>query len=127
MAATAAFASTPKNALIQVSTANTNFDGSGTLGTLLTVGANGAYIKKIVATAAEATTAGCVRIFLSIDGGSTKRLIGEIAIAAATPSATVRVATGTLTLNEVLPAAAILYASTHNAEDINVRCEYGEY
>jgi hypothetical protein len=127
MAATPVFAGTPKMGLGQVSTANTNRDGTGTLATLFTAGASGSYLKKIVCKATVTTTAGMVRIFVSLDGGTTKRLIHEFTVDAVTPSASVAGWTEEQEFNEVLPASAIVYASTHNAEAINLRAEYGDF
>lgn len=119
--ATPVFAQTPVCGHGQVSTANTNRDGTGTLVTLYTAGTNGGRVEYIRAKAAVTTTAGMVRIFLSTDSGTTKRLWAEIAISAVTVGASTQSAEGEYrpTLPLVLPASAILYASTHNAEAIN--------
>jgi hypothetical protein len=128
MASTPAFTSTPRLAHGQVSTANTNRDGTGTLVTLLTGVAAGTKVFEITAQATVTTTAGMVRIFISTDGGTTKRLYDELAIAAATVSASVKGTRITSTYsNLVLPdSSSILYASTHNAEAINVVVHAGD-
>ena len=122
MASTPSFTSTPRIGYGQVSTANTNRDGTGTVVTMLTGAAAGTKVFEIAAQATVTTTAGMVRIFLSLDGGTTKRLIDELAIAAATVSASVKGTRITTSYsNLILPdASAVLYASTHNAEAINV-------
>jgi len=118
-------------AQVQISTANTNRDGTGTLGTVLTASStgNGVAVTVVTYIAAVTTTAGMVRLFL--DDGSNKRLIAEIAVAAVTPSATVACATGTYTPpwadGLVIPPGWSLKASTHNAEAINVFAHYGTY
>jgi hypothetical protein len=63
-----------------------------------------------------------VRLYLSSDSGTTNRLFDEVAIAAATPSASVRATrVSTVYTNLILPSASWqLRASTHNAEAINV-------
>lgn len=128
MATTPAFAATPKHANGQVSAANTNRDGSGTLVTLLTAGASGSKIEEITVIGAVTTTAGMVRLFTSTDGGTTKRLFDEIAIDAVTPSGTLPAFRRSKRYtNFVLPAGALLYASTHNAEAINVHADYGDF
>ena len=122
MATNPSFVSTPRLEVVQVGTANTNRDGSGTLGTLITGAAAGTRVFEIVAQAAESTTAGMVRIFLSTDGGTTKRLIDEISIAAATASGSVKATRNSAVYQNLVleDANCILYASTHVAEDINV-------
>lgn len=116
-------------AIVQISTANTNRDGSGTLGTVLTAANNGYAVTKVDVIGTVTTTAGQVRLFVD-DGGGTARLIAEIAISAATPSASVQCATGSWTPSGdglCLPSGYILKASTHNAEAINVIAHYGKY
>ena len=128
MATSASFAATPKNTGAAISTANTGRDGSGTLGTVYTAGASGSRIDSIVVQATGTTTAGMIRFFLSIDAGTTKRLIGEVPVVAVTASATVPVWQALLTSQNssflqnglVLQASAILYAATNNAESFNV-------
>jgi hypothetical protein len=104
-------------------TANTGHDGSGTLATLLT-GISG-VAQRIDAIAINAgaangvTTAGKVRFFLSTDNGVTKRKIGELAVSAATPSATVAAFSDVWYPPRpiaVADANTILYAAPHNAE-----------
>jgi hypothetical protein len=78
--------------------------------------------------ATSTTTAGMIRFFISIDAGTTKRLIYEQPVLAITASATVPAWSVTLTSQNasfmqnglVLQANAILYASTNNAETFNV-------
>ena len=128
MAANPTFTSTPRVGYGQVSAANTSRDGTGTLVTLLTGAAAGTKVFEIAAQATVTTTAGMVRIFLSLDSGTTKRLIDEMSIAAATVSASVKgTRIATTYSNLVLPdASAVLYASTHNAEAINVAAFAGD-
>lgn len=105
----------------QVSAANTNRDGTGTIVDLYTAPTEGARISYIRAKATVTTTAGMVRIFIKNSGG-TYRLIGEISIAAATPSATVQASEGEYYPTEpwLLLNGDVIGASTHNAEAINV-------
>lgn len=127
MAATAAFASTPKLGFGQATTANTNKDGTGSLATLLTAGSSGAYLKKLTVAALTTTTTGILRLFISTDGGSTKKMFKEYAVTAATPSATVLGFSTTDTLNMVIPASAIVYMATEKTETFNCHIEYGDY
>lgn len=122
MATTAAYASTPVAALAQVSTANTARDGTGTLATVLTGATNGTRIDDIMIKATVTTTAGTVRFFLSLDGGTTKRLILEIPVVANTVSASNPAWSYMISnLGWLLPnGSAILYASTEKAEAMNI-------
>lgn len=124
MASNPSFASNPLAPdLIEISTANTNRDGTGTLGTLTTGTTDGVVVESITITATGTTTAGMIRFFLSIDGGSTKKLICEKTVIAKTPSASLN-AFSTLVPElaglVLLTTNTILYASTNNAETFNV-------
>jgi hypothetical protein len=86
MAATPAYAASPNVGMVQISTANTNKDGTtGTYGTLFTAGASGSRIDRITITSTGTTTAGMVRLF--VNDGSNARLWLEVPIPAVTPSA----------------------------------------
>ena len=124
MSSTPNFASTALAPdLVQISTANANRDGSGTLATVTTGTANGVVIEQITATATGNTTAGMLRFFLSTNGGSTKHLIREEQVLAQTVSDTARAFTvevSALTGLVLMTTSTILYASTNNAETFNV-------
>lgn len=122
MATAAQYAAVPRAAVAQVSTANTNRDGTGTLVTVLSGGANGTRVDDLVVQAVGTTTAGMVRLFLSLDGGTTNRLLREVAVSAITPSGTVPAFRAELSdLAWLLPDSnAQLRASTHNAETFNI-------
>jgi hypothetical protein len=128
MAAEPIFAATPKCAIGQVTAANTARDGTGTIVTLLTAGSAGAKIERVQIMGVGTVTGGMVRLFISTDGGTTKRLWKERPVTATTPSATVpgwlddfKVPDG------LLPNGALIYASTHNAETFNVFAFYGDF
>lgn len=123
----AQFAATPKVGIAQVSTANTARDGSGTLATIFTPGANGARVDKITIVATGTTTAGMVRLF--IHDGANARLYREIEVTAITPTATVKAFLESFVpLNGlILPTGYSLRASTHNAETFNVIAEGGDF
>lgn len=128
MATTPAFAATPRAAIAQVTTANTNRDGSGTPVALFTPGANGSKIEEIVVEAIATTTAGMVRIFLSPDGGTTYRLIDEFAVTAITPSGTVSPFRASRKYaNLVVPVGYKVAATTHNTETFNVFALGGDF
>lgn len=120
---------TPVAAGGSLSAANANRDGTGTLVTLYTAGANGGRVDMVRAKAKGDTTAGMVRVYLSTDAGATKRLIAELVVAAVTVAADVAGWEGEWVPSRplVVPAAAVLYASTHNAEGINVFGLGGDY
>lgn len=123
MAADPVFATTPKVGMVQISTANTARDGTGTIGAVLTGGASGTLINKIEISATGTTTAGVVRLFL--DNGTNVYLLREIFVTAATPSTTVSVWNAQLLFAAPnvlhLPTNSwVLKASTHNAEAFNV-------
>lgn len=120
MADSPAFAVTPRLASVNVATANTNRDGTGTVATLITGASTGTRIAEIVIQARATTTAGMVRIFLY--DGTTYRFFDEVSVAAATVSASVKgTRVSTLYNNLVLPSASwSIVVSTHNAESIDV-------
>jgi hypothetical protein len=119
MASNANYAATPKSALAQLSAANTNRDGTGTIVTVLTAGTSGSRIDDIVITATATTTAGMVRLFLH--DGTNARLFREVPVTAITPSATVQAFAASLpNLALVLAPGWSLRAATHNAESFNV-------
>jgi hypothetical protein len=122
MASTPVFIGTAKTWTLQVATANTNLDGAtGTYGDLVAGGANGSIVEHITVKAAANTTAGMIRIFH--DNGSNARLVADLPIAAATPSATVAAAGGLIVFpggGHIVPNGHKLIASTYNAEAINL-------
>lgn len=122
------FASLPKIGVASISTANTNRDGTGTIGTVLTAGSNGTRLRGVAVKATVTTTAGMVRLYLH--DGATSQLWKEVPVTALTPSPTVEAFAAYL--NEysnpelfplVLPNGWSLRASTHNAEAFKVIAE----
>jgi hypothetical protein len=124
MASTPGYAAIPRAPdVAQISTANTNRDGSGTLATLSTGTSGGDAIENVGIVASGTTTPGMIRFFLSKDGGTTKVLIVEQQVPAVTPSGTqpafstnVPQLVGLL----LMTTSTILYVSTNNAEAFNV-------
>jgi hypothetical protein len=115
----------------QVSTANTNRDGSGTLATLGTAPAAGSRLDGVIIQGVGTTTAGMVRLY--IHDGANARLFAEVPITAITPSATqpafsaaLNSATMAQAFPIVLPSGYSLRASTHNAETFNVIGQAGD-
>ena len=119
MATAAQYASTVQTAQAQISTANANRNGTGTIGTVITGATNGTRVDDISIVATGTTTAGVVRLFIS--DGTNVRLWQEILVSAVTPSTTVQVWSYTL-LNQalILKSGWSLQASTNNAETFNV-------
>lgn len=104
----------------QISTANTNRDGTGTLVDVFTAGDTGATIQRIEMIAIGTTTAGVIRLYLF--DGTNNRLFDEVLVTAITPSTTVEVWSAVLTPipNIPLKAGWKLKAAPHNAETFNV-------
>jgi hypothetical protein len=88
----------------RIAAANTASDGSGTLVTLVTAGANGSRVDGVRfrnAQVALAASSNMVhRIFLTNTSGTTPRLIGEVATPAATRSASAIGATSIFTFDQ---------------------------
>ena len=132
MATSANYVGTPKLGVAQVSTANTNLDGTGTLGTIFTAGSSGSRIDSIAIKATGTTTAGMVRLF--IHDGTNARLLSEVPVLAITPSATLPAFEVLLTGDTysqlfpiILPNTYSLRASTHAAETFNVIASGGDF
>lgn len=132
MASAPIFTGTPRCAIGQVSAANTNRDGTGTIATIFTPGANGSRIETITVVAVGTTTAGMIRLY--IHDGTNARLWKEIGVTALTPSSTVKAFTAVIDCGDgnhqnilVLPTGYSLRASTHNAETFNVLVIGGDY
>jgi hypothetical protein len=113
---------TVNTGMVNISTANANLDGTGTLGTVLTAAANGTNVKSVTIKAKGSTTAqGMVRLFV-YDGVNT-RLIGEVEIPVVTQSATDECFEKYLDLDLDLKAGYILKASTQIADNFNIFAE----
>ena len=119
MATAAQYAATPRTAVGQVSTANTNRDGTGTIATIFTAGSSGSRIDDIYIVATGTTTAGVVRLF--IHDGTNARLLSENLVTAVTPGTSVAVFSVAL-LNQaiILANGYSLRASTQIAETFNI-------
>lgn len=129
MAENAQFTATANTARVRISTANTNRDGSGTIGNVFAAGASGSRIERVRIKATSTTTAGMVRMYTY--DGSTYRLYEEIAVSAITPSATVESFEATVTLGNGAPLTLAtgwsLGFSTHNAETFDVTVIGGDF
>ena len=123
----ALFTLTPPTYGVQISTANTNRDGTGTIGTIWTVGANGGLLWSVRVQASVTTTAGVIRLFQR--PGATWYLWKEILVTAVTPSTTVEAWSAEyVPVNPLaLPSGALFGASTNNAETFTVFPNAGDY
>jgi hypothetical protein len=122
MAANPAFISTPRLASVNVATANTAIDGTGTITPLITGAAAGTRVLEIDVQCAATSAAANVSIFISTDGGTTFRLFDQIAVTAATASNTVKANRNvTAYTNLVLPSTShVLGVTTSISQSTNV-------
>lgn len=138
MAATPNFSASPRSSTATLASANTAFDGSGTMGTVITGGTNGTRVDMIVIQATATTTAGLVNLFISDTAGANTaantHLIRGNTIAAVTPSATTAPTNVTLTtqtnpefLPLFVPAGYTLRASTTVAQGFRVTANGGDF
>lgn len=145
MAAAAQYINIYKSAGVTISTANTNRDGTGTVGTLLTAktAANdgtGAIVERLRCIAQGTTTAGMLRFFRYT--GAAYQFLFEVPVSAVpSPSATVRAwsldqvtspayvvdDSGAMVVRIQLMPGESLRCSTHNAETFHVTADYGEF
>lgn len=112
---------TANTGMVAISTANTNLDGTGTLGTVLTGASNGTLIKSIIIKSTTNTTAGMVRLFVT--GGGNTRLLMEIPVPAINKAAINATFETKIDLNFTLQSGYIIKASTQNAETFNIIAE----
>jgi len=101
---------------VSFATANSNLDGTGTLGDIITGASQGTHIQHVKIKAEGTTTAGMIRLF--IYDLATTLLMKEFLVAAITPSATVQSweVEWIPTTNLILASGEILRVSTENAE-----------
>jgi hypothetical protein len=123
------FAATPRTAQSQVSTANTNRDGTGTIATVFTAGANGSRIETVEIVATGTNTVGMVRLY--VHDGTNARLLREQPIPANTPSGTVPAFQITLVFGDYVPLILqngwSLRASTQVGETFNIIVFAGDF
>ena len=105
-----------------VDTANTNTDGTGTLGTIITGASNGTLIQNITVKGIATDTKGMVRLFM-YDGTSVTALLDEINIPAITQSSIQSAFEIAYTVNYWLKSGWSLKASTQTGDDFNIIAE----
>jgi len=112
---------TANTAMVTISTANTNLDGTGTLGTVLTAASSGTLIKSVNIKAIGNTTEGVVRLFIT--HGASTRLISEVEVKAVTKGANDPAFEARLEINFDMDSGDVLKASTEKAESFIVLAE----
>jgi hypothetical protein len=112
---------TVNNGAANISTANTNMDGTGTLGSVLT--SNGSNLLNVTIKATGDTTEGIIRLFL-YDGTNTKLLV-EIPVVAADQTANYPSFARKVVFQGgfSLKSGWVLKAATARAESFNVIAE----
>ena len=123
MAVSPTFASNPRSIdKVAVATANTNRDGTGTIATVAAGTTAGFKVNSVVAQATVTTTGGMIRLYISVDTGSTWFLFDEFPVAPTTVSATVAGSRMARSYTDLVLKGTtnLLGASTHNAENHNV-------
>jgi len=124
------FALTPNcKTVLGTATANTSRTTFATGFDIITGGTNGTRVEGVWFTATGTTTAGTIRIWHRINGGS-DILIGEIPVSAITPSGTLQVWTGfwkPIVSPFVLSASDKISFTTHNAEQFSASPAAGDY
>jgi hypothetical protein len=125
---------TPRGAVVTTTTANTTYtDSPSNVQTLATMGANGGRVTGLRSIPRATVTATALHLFLSTDGGTTKKLVRSTLMAADTVSATDAAAVTDWGLSEdapmILPASAIVYVSqaVTLADGINTHIEWADY
>lgn len=113
---------TANTAMAAISTANSNLDGTGTLGTILTGASNGTLIKSVSIKSTGNTTVGMVRLFVH-DGANSSYLLLEVPVPKNAQAATNPAWETQITLDFTLKSGYILKASTQNAENFNIIAE----
>lgn len=112
---------TANTGMVTISTANSNLDGTGTLGTVITAASNGTRVKTVTIKAKGSTTAeGMIRLFVS---NGTARLLAEIEVPVITQSGKDTCFEKFLELDLDLLSGDVLSASTEKADAFNVFAE----
>lgn len=128
------FSKTPKVGMVsEIKTANTAKDGTGTVATVYTAGADGAYVNSIVFRAKGTNVQTVARVFLNNGSDPTtatnNTLIAEMTLPATTLSETTQLAHQELVLNKTLPAGykLNLTVGTTVSAGYAVTCFGGDY
>lgn len=122
MATSPSFIAAPRLATVNVSSANTATDGTGSITTLITGASSGTRVLEVIVKCAATSAAAQINLFLSTDGGTTWRIFDSLTVGAVTQSTTVGgFETSASYVNLVLPDAnARLGVTTTIAQSTNV-------
>jgi hypothetical protein len=129
------FTKSPVIGLAEISAANPNLDGTGTIVEVVDGQTEGVRIDQIEVKATVTTTSGVVRLFLSFDSGVTWVLWREVSVSPVIPSAVLPAFRGVIDLSttlddpplNLLDATVRLGASTERAEAFNVYARGGDF
>lgn len=133
MATVPSFTATPQIDIAQISAANTNRDGTGTIVSILTGGAAPNYLKVesiAVKAIAAIAVAGMVRFYISNDAGVTWKLLHEMLVGVVAASASVAAFEDIWYCPDdlVLPSASYkIGASTEKADTFNLIAMSGKF
>lgn len=112
--------------MVQISTANTNRDGTGSMETLVDVtNEDGARVEKLRLKATGTVTAGKIHVYLH-DGTNT-RVEWEVLVTAVAPDSVTLAWESTLTLDIDMQKDWQIRVATDNAETFNVSAHGGRY
>lgn len=89
MATNPQFINTPRIAMANTASANTNIDGTGTITEVIQGATGGTRVLELVVKLAASSAAAQVNIFLTTDSGTTWRHFDSVTVTAATVSTTV--------------------------------------
>lgn len=118
---------TAKTGMVQIATANSNLNGTGTLGTVLTAGSNGTLIKRVYIKAITDCEMGMIRLFVTDASGSNTSLIREIPVTAVTKASINKAFEADIEMDYTLGANCILKASTEVGNTFNIIAEGMEW
>jgi hypothetical protein len=125
------FVDTPHIGLVAISTANTNRDGTGTLGDVITGATDGTRVDRIVIKAGGTTTNGMVRVYLY--NGVNTMLWDEVFVPAITASNTTATFKAVVTSPDMMSPMVVLASgqkiqvSTVQAETFYVTAHGSDY
>ncbi len=112
---------TAQTGIANISTANPNLDGTGTMAQLLTGAAKGTIINSLIVKATQTVSQGMVRFFIR-NSGSTQ-LLSEVVVPATTPTAVQPSFEARVSCAVNLAAGNQLWVSTEKGESFNVIAE----
>lgn len=114
---------TAKTGMVQISTANSNLDGTGSMGALITGALNGTLLKSLFIKAITNTSQGMIRFFVVDPSGFTVRMLLEIPVPANNKASINKAFETRIDLDFTLAANYTLNVSTQNADTFNVIAE----